>query len=222
MSFALFMVLLSGFCWTIVYVDSIRIGIKDKTYAIPYWALALNFSWELLLTWFGYLELGIQAQVGMNAVWLLFDFGILYTYFRYGIKEFPRSVSRQWFYVWSVFGIIASLVVQYFFIRHFGLIAGGSYSAFIQNLIMSILFIAMLVRRNSSRGQTLTIAVMKWMGTLAPTILYGYVGLEETNGPNQFAMVLGVLIFVFDALYVFLLYRVKQQEQMAGEMKKII
>ncbi|MBN2615027.1 MAG: hypothetical protein JXR71_04975 [Bacteroidales bacterium] len=222
MSFALLMVLLSGTCWSLVYLDAIRIGIKDKTYAIPFWALALNFAWEALLTLFGYRELGVQAQVGMNAVWLLFDFGILYTYFKYGIKEFPASVSPRWFYLWSVLVILVSLVIQYFFIRQFGVITGGSYTAFLQNLLMSILFIGMLIKRKSSRGQTLLIAVMKGIGTLFPTILFGFVGIKETHGPNHLVLVLGILIFFFDVLYVYLLYRVKQQERSSERPEYII
>lgn len=218
----MWMVLLSGFCWSVVYLDAIRIGIKDKTYAIPFWALALNFTWELLLSLFGYVELGIQAQVGMNALWLLFDFGILYTYFKYGKKEFPSFVSPKWFYVWSVFVILVSLVIQYFFIIHFGVITGGSYSAFLQNLIMSILFIGMLIRRRSSKGQTLVIAVMKWIGTLLPTILFGYVGIKETNGPNHLLLVLGILIFFFDLIYIYLLALVKQRERLSESLEKII
>jgi hypothetical protein len=41
-----FLMLLSGIAWSIVYVDAIRIGIKDRSYAMPFWALALNIAWE--------------------------------------------------------------------------------------------------------------------------------------------------------------------------------
>jgi hypothetical protein len=47
--FPWFLVLLSGLCWTVVYIDSVRLGFKDKTYAMPFWALALNIAWELML-----------------------------------------------------------------------------------------------------------------------------------------------------------------------------
>ena len=30
-----FLIIVSGLAWTIVYIDSIRIGIKDKTFAMP-------------------------------------------------------------------------------------------------------------------------------------------------------------------------------------------
>ena len=42
----LFLTLLSGVAWTVVYVDAIRVGFRDRTYAIPVAALALNIAWE--------------------------------------------------------------------------------------------------------------------------------------------------------------------------------
>ena len=44
----LFLTIVSGLAWTVVYVDAIRIGFKDRSYAIPAAALALNFAWEAI------------------------------------------------------------------------------------------------------------------------------------------------------------------------------
>ncbi|HAK1573060.1 TPA: hypothetical protein H1082_001961, partial [Listeria monocytogenes] len=44
----LFLTLLSGIAWTIVYIELIRNGIKHKTYAMPLFALSLNFAWEVI------------------------------------------------------------------------------------------------------------------------------------------------------------------------------
>lgn len=213
MDLTMFLLLLSGICWSIVYIDCIRIGMKDKSYAMPYWALVLNFSWELLQTVLGFKELGLQTQTIVNTCWVVLDVGILYTYFNYGYKEFPGSFSKKWFYAWSLFGLLVSFVLQYYFIKQFGLILGGCYSAFLQNLLMSILFIGMLFKRKSSTGQTMFIAVMKWIGTLAPTILFGIIGIDKIGGPNKLALVLGILIFMFDVIYIFLLKNVMQSEK---------
>ena len=35
----------SGICWTVVYIEGIRVGFRDRSYAIPFYALALNFAW---------------------------------------------------------------------------------------------------------------------------------------------------------------------------------
>ena len=42
----LLLTVLSGVAWTIVYIDSIRVGFKPKTYAMPIAALGMNIAWE--------------------------------------------------------------------------------------------------------------------------------------------------------------------------------
>src|ERR1700730_11729630 len=155
----------SGICWTVVYVEGIRVGFKDRSYAIPFYALALNFAWELLHTVFGFRS-GVSLQTIINAVWFTFDVGILYTYFKYGRKYFPRNLPARWFTGWSILGLLTALCVEYAFIREFGVAVGAGYSAFLQNLLMSILFIDMFVKRGNSEGQSLYIAVSKWLGAL--------------------------------------------------------
>jgi hypothetical protein len=180
----LILTIISGVCWIIVYIDGIRLGFKDKSYAIPFYALALNFAWESLYTYHGFRINGVDVQNIFNAVWLTFDVGILYTYFKFGKKYFyypPADAGgpekrNSAFIGWSVLGLITALAIEYSFIREFGVAKGAAYSAFPQNLLMSVLFIAMLARRGNREGQSLTIAVSKWLGTLAPTIVYGVLG----------------------------------------------
>jgi hypothetical protein len=62
--------------------------------------------------------------------------------------------------------------------------------------LMSGLFVQMVVARRGLRGQTLTIAVAKWLGTLAPTILFGVI-----EG-SRFLLGLGILCCVFDLVYL--------------------
>ena len=208
-----FLIIVSGLAWTIVYIDSIRIGLKDKTFAMPFWALALNIAWELLHAVFGFREVGLTLQIAINAIWFLFDLGLLYTFFRYGQRYFPKHYHRSWFYAWSLFGLFTAFIVQYTFIREFGLLMGAVYSAFLQNLLMSILFIVMLAQRNGSEGQTLLIAVSKCIGTLAPTIFMGVLGIESFMEPNRLVLVTGGLILFFDLAYIWLLNKAKNHEK---------
>jgi hypothetical protein len=133
-------------------------------------------------------------------VWFLFDIGILYTYFKYGKRYFPPNLAF-WFLPWSILGLFTAFWVEYAFVREFGTSAGGAYAAFLQNLLMSVLFIGMLVRRGSVEGQSLTIAVSKWLGTLAPTIVFGMIR------PNPFILVVGMLCSVFDLIYICMVSR---------------
>lgn len=222
MTIKLILTIISGLCWTVVYIDGIRVGMRDKSYAIPFYALALNFAWELLYTILGFRTEGTTVQNVINAVWFTFDIGILYTYFRFGRRDFGwslrREVSRDQppagaggaeFIAWSVLGLITAFAVQYAFRREFGIGKGASYSAFSQNLLMSVLFIAMLARRGSREGQSLTIAVNKWIGTLAPTILYGALGQGDFPRGSFLILTLGFFCSVFDLVYIWLLARVK-------------
>src|SRR5215831_3011909 len=216
----LILTIISGVCWTVVYIDGIRIGIRDKSYAIPFYALALNFAWELLYTIVGFRANGVTVQNIFNAVWFTFDVGILYTYFRFGWKYFrwpivtdrrgsnsdsPAGLGKGPFIGWSVLGLLTALAVEYAFKKEFGVAKGAGYSAFSQNLLMSVLFIAMLVRRGSRAGQSLTIAINKWIGTLAPTILFGAIGDGGFPRGSFLILILGFFCSVFDLIYIWLL-----------------
>ena len=217
-SFKLLLTIISGVCWTIVYIDAIRVGFRDKSYAIPFYALALNFAWELLYTYHGFRINGVDTQNVFNAVWLTFDIGILYTYFRFGRRYFRAFVDHppanagdtdKLFIGWSVLGLMTAFAVEYAFLREFGVAKGAGYSAFPQNLIMSILFIAMLVKRGSREGQSLLIAVSKWIGTLAPTILFGVIGQGGFPRGSFLILTIGLFCSIFDVTYIWLLARTK-------------
>jgi hypothetical protein len=199
----LFLTILSGLAWTIVYIESIRLGLKHKTYAMPLAALALNIGWESIYSVHGLTE-SIDAQTIINIAWALADVVIVYTYFRFGRSETPKFVTRPIFIGWSVVVFGTAFAVQALFVAEFGWMDGARYSAFLQNLLMSGLFIAMLIARRGTRGQSMIIAVAKWIGTLAPTILIGVLG----NQP--FIIGIGLLCSVFDLIYIGLLWRAKK------------
>lgn len=195
---AMALTLISGLAWTIVYIDAIRIGFKERTYAMPVAALALNFAWEATYAVLSIVG-GLTPQGVINIVWALADVVIIVTYLRFGRNELPRLVTGWMFAVWSILIFAAGFVVQWLFLVEFGAGIGGGYAAFLQNVLMSGLFIAMFAARRGRRGQTLTIAVAKWIGTLAPTIAYGVIA------GNQFVLGLGALCFVLDLAYIGLL-----------------
>lgn len=206
MTIVLLLQLLSGICWTMVYIDCIRLGFKQKTYAMPFWVLALNIAWECTHTILGYQHQGISPQIVINGVWFLLDVGILYTYFAYGFKHFPSFLSKSNFYAWSILVLICSFILQYYFVAEFGLVIGGTYSAFLQNLLMSVLFISMFIQRKGKEGQSLLIAVSKFIGTLAPTIWIGIIGMRAFGStPNTFILMIGIFIAIFDICYIGLL-----------------
>jgi len=190
----------SGVCWTIAYLEAIRLGLRERTYAIPFYALALNFAWEVIQSVFG-VQRGIDVQTVIYIVWAVLDLGILYTYFSYGKKYFPKHLS-SWFMAWSILVITMAFWVEYAFTKELGYFVGGAYAAFIQNLLMSVLFIQMLISRGGREGQSLILAVAKWLGTLAPTITFGVLGSGEFREPSFLILILGTFCCVFDVIYI--------------------
>jgi hypothetical protein len=64
---------------------------------------------------------------------------------------------------------------------------------------MSGLFIAMFVGRRGPQGQSMTIAIAKWIGTAAPTIIFG------VHEGCAFILTIGSLCLVFDVAHIALL-----------------
>jgi hypothetical protein len=216
-----FLVGLSGLAWTIVYIFLIKAGFKDETYGMPLFALALNIAWEFLYTFLGFQHSTISLQTWVNLVWSLFDIAIVFCYFKYGKEEFKKYADAKYFIPWSVLIFLMAGIIQYAFLKEFGITnsknfdlfkafiepdLGAWYSAFMQNLMMSVLFIQMLLLRKNDKGQNLTIAIAKWIGTLAPTILFGIL-LE-----NNLVLILGIFCCVFDIIYIWLLFSFKKKE----------
>ena len=201
------LIIISGICWSIVYVDSIRTGFKQKTYCMPLFALGLNIAWEGI---YAYTDLFVRHTIGAqaiaNTVWFLLDIFIVVTYLKYGREEMDSEMGKKWFVPWTALVLVSCVVLQALFIVEFGNVEGEKYSAYLQNIAMSVAYLYMLSRRKSSKGQTLLIAVCKCIGTLTPTIF-------GTIEGNVFILVTGVICFVFDVLYIYFLHRVKAREK---------
>lgn len=217
----MFLTLLSGVGWIIVYEECIRLGFKEKTYAMPLFALGLNFAWEttysfsdIFLAAHGPLE-GLNAvQAFVNASWVVLDIVILFTYFKYGKKEFPKSINQKYFPFWNTLVIICCFAIQFIFIKEFGFIMAAKYSAFLQNLLMSVMFIHMFTKRGNMEGQSLYLAYAKWIGTLAPTIIFGILDF------NILVLVCGVFCSIFDIIYISLLTKYKNTKNPWGRSKE--
>ncbi|CAI3805178.1 transmembrane-type terpene cyclase [Pseudarthrobacter sp. MM222] len=196
----LILAIVSGLAWTVVYIDAIRVGFRDRTYAIPAAALGLNFTWEAIYAARSSAT-GITVQGVFNIAWGLADVVIVYTFLKFGRSELPGWVTRRLFIGWAVVLGVTSFAVQLLFVAEFGWDDASRYAAFLQNLLMSGLFIAMFVARGGPRGQTLLIAVAKWIGTLAPTIAFGW------YGSSRLILGVGILCSVLDLAYIGLLWR---------------
>jgi len=191
-----------GVFWTLAYILIIKRGFQDNTFGMPIVALCANISWEFI---FSFVHPHSIPQVYINVIWFLFDVVILYQVVRFGRAAVNELFPERYFYpafilsLFSSFGMILSITHE-FNDWH------GRYTAFGQNFMLSVLFVLMLLRRNDVSGQSVYIAVFKMLGTVLSSILF-YLLYPSSFLLNFFY----IAIFVFDWLYLILLYT-KHQE----------
>jgi hypothetical protein len=191
---SLYLMLGSGVFWTLTYILIIIRSIRDRSYGMPMIALCANISWEFIFS-FVFPSHGIQRFV--NIIWFALDFIILILFLRFGRKEFA-SLSR--FVFLTMFGLALVTSFCTVMLATIDFHDGGTYSAFGQNLMMSVLFIAMLYQRRSLRGQSVGIALSKCIGTLlASGAFYLYMPISHHSALLPF---LYLATFFYDIVYI--------------------
>lgn len=197
----------TGFFWTATYLLIIRQSIRDHTYGMPMVALCANIAWEFI---FSFILPSPSIQRIVNIVWFSLDVGILICFLRYGPGEFA-SLSKRVFYAVFCVTLATSFCAVLLITLEFH--DAGTYSAFGQNLMMSILFITMLYSRRSLRGQSIMIALCKLLGSaLASLAFFLYTAISHHSVLLPF---LYISTFIYDLIYVRLIYR---QQRLAARV----
>lgn len=221
--------MLSGVFWLIAYILIIYRGFKDKSYGMPVVALCGNLAWEIIFglgletgcpaTWASCPAGLIQAR---NFIWMLFDLVILYTVLKFGRHLFTHPIVRKNF-TWIVLGgvavaffVINAIIPEFWVQNAWGVVVnsqtpaflpltiqGGSYyTGFGLNLMMSVLFVVMIIVRGNVEGQSVYIAINKWLGSLA-----AYAFMLADNVSSPLVNILYAVVFLLDVGYVLLVYR---------------
>lgn len=184
----------SGLFWTVTYVLIIQRSWRDRSYGMPLAALCANISWEFI---FAFIFPPTLIQHIVDIVWFGLDTVIFALTLRYGPREFP-SLSPRTFYGMFLITLITSFCAVLFTCLEFN--NSGVYAAFAQNLMMSILFIVMLFRRRSLRGQSLSIAVCKCVGTAFASLAFYLYSAPWHH--SVLLLFLYIATFIYDLLYV--------------------
>lgn len=210
-------ILISGIAWTITYIALFYRGFKDKSYGMPFVALMLNFTWELTYSLiYPPHAYGLMTKI-INSIWLICDIGILITFLLYGYKYFKEQydLKKPVFYAMTFIGFTLCLMIMlvggpffadfsYFSNSYF---ESAKFIAFIQNAVMSVLFVSFFYSRKAQNhpieGQSFTIALSKLIGTSLT------VGISYTMAhPNNWYFI-GIFVataFIFDSWYAYLIY----------------
>jgi hypothetical protein len=106
-----------GACWTLAYIFIIIRSFRDKTYGMPFWALSFNICWEFIFSTL-LSDHGQPTQLLFNRIWVILDVFILFAYFKYGIREWPKKLSVIFFYPYSIMVLVISFGFIYALHQH--------------------------------------------------------------------------------------------------------
>jgi len=191
-------------CWVAAYVVILIRGFRDKACGMPLAALAVNFAWEVM---WGFV-LPDKPPMGMiNKIWAVVDVLIIVQFLAYARPRAPKGLPKGSFYPLTllVFAIGFGVVVlgSYEF-RDWEI--GGAYIAYLDNLMMSALFVGWALHREDVDGQSMWVAITKGVGTAAISVAQYDIN-EAVIGGSPFLTFSFVACGVLDGLYVWLLWR---------------
>ncbi|MGD8496567.1 MAG: hypothetical protein PVF05_10280 [Gemmatimonadales bacterium] len=195
--------------WLVAYIFIIRASFRDRTYGVPMLAICLNFAWEFIFT---FVYMPREGDGSLNVVkfcmflgWLVLDAVILWQLLKYGRKEQSTRQLEDMF-IWVVLLCLGGAFAWHLtFTRAFD-DPHGYLSAFIINLLMSILFVRFAFDRPDQRGLSYGGAWFKLLGTGIISFANVFM-LLPTPGYHGFWFFLFAGIFTFDLLYLVILHQ---------------
>lgn len=218
MNLASTVILLSGIAWTITYLALAYRGFKDKSYGMPFVALALNLTWEMTFSIIYTPHANGLMTIIINTIWLICDVAILSTFLIYGYRYFKEQylLTKSTFYMMTLIGFSICLLIMvvggpffadfsYFNQDYF---ESAKFIAFIQNAVMSVLFVSFFYSRKANNhpieGQSFTIAWSKLLGT---SLTVGILYLSEHPDNWHFIGIFVLTAFIFDLWYAVLIFK---------------
>jgi hypothetical protein len=191
--------------WLITYGLIIRRAFKDKTYALPFIALAVNTAWDF----FGaFVYPSPYIQVYFNVIYFVIDLVLLYQVLRYWRAVHPHLQA------WQFYGIVA-LVYGITFTVYSAAVADlndqvGVRTAWVDTFIDAVLFVGMFLGRADLAGQSLYIALGKIIGTGSAVIAVSFNPIAGTEHVATLPW-LYFWILVLNSVYAVLVYRRSRQ-----------
>lgn len=223
--------------WGTAYVLIVRRGFKDKTFGFPFIAICIDTAWVFTFTF-------VYPQSYFMILFVIIDIIFIYQLIKFRTSDLT-NLSKFQYYAALVLGLLTSFALVVAFSIEFD-DKHGVYTSFINTLFASVLFIVLILRRNNVQGQSIYIAISKMLGTLSAVIAYNFFAFPQTtprlaihifhrvfNIPLELApnpvpsyigstllAVLGISIFVYDIIYIGLVYK-KSKEQGINPWRRV-
>lgn len=186
----------------------IYVSWRDRTYGVPMVAMVSNLSTAFLFT---FIYKADDPQVALDIAKFSVNLVILSMFLRFWRSDFPQSLRV---YVWPILlgCVTLAMALQIAITEWLGSYDGAVYTAYGNGLLTSALFLVMLQRRGTTRGQSAWIGILKMLANASWSISYYFFD------PTTITLhVMSIATFLLDALYVWLLMRAPRWQRPTSE-----
>jgi hypothetical protein len=203
-----------GALWFLTYGLLIRVQARDRTFGMPLVAVGVNLAWEFTYAAIHPYPHGLQPVI---VVWVLLDLVIVYQTLRYAPAAFP---DLPWAAVYGTLALSAAIGLPLVLTigDAFG-DAWGVHAAYLDNLMFSALYLAMLHGRRSTRGQSLGIAVTKLAGTGLISLAFAFFPPMFAGSPLLLTLFLACLLLDMAYLVAYCRMRATERALAAGRVE---
>ncbi|KAL3424677.1 hypothetical protein PVAG01_03958 [Phlyctema vagabunda] len=236
---------IGGTLWTICYVLMVRESLRTKSYGMPLFALAFNLAWEVV---YAVVVAEERLEQFCFGVWLVIDCGLVYGVVRHGRNEWAHAPLVQR-HVGLLFGLLAAAcVLAHWTFARWWLAHGfgggrpgksyggvdaavdttelGYWTAMLAQVILSAMSLAQLLVREHSGGVSWSIWAARALGSVVGLdAQYAWAWYYWRDAHEYFMSPFSVFLWstglLCDAVYPFVLWRVRKTERVAEDGRKI-
>lgn len=232
-----------GVLWTVCYSLFVREGLRTRSYGMPMFAIANNVAMDAV---FGLLLAADPFEQGGFATWLVIQFGLAYALLVYGGNEWGHAPGVRkrlpQIFLLMLAGCVAAhwSFARWWINSNIGLHRGKMYAgrlgpdmmelcfwdALVCQCYLSVASLCQLVVRGHSGGVSWSIWATRALGTA--TGMYAYYAWRWYFWPeahdyftNPFALLLGAVGFLADAVYPFVFAHVRRTERVLSDGRKV-
>jgi len=196
--------------WLLTYIIYIK-NIRAKQFVeIPLIVVGLNIAWEFIWSFpFGssvgnYMGSAIQIGYGL---WFFFDCFIFWGILKYGYKQFQNPFFRQNSKIIAILVAIFGLIFFYTFN-----ISGydtqiGTISAYLDNIMISSLYIFLFVNQQDKTLFSKSVAWYKMLGTGLISV-----ALVWHWNDNYFLMFITTVVLILDIYYIIIVQKSRAEK----------
>ncbi len=200
--FQIALISLFNLCWIATYILVIRRAHKDKAFGMPVIGLMANFAFDIV---FSVILPAPFPQILINLAYVGFGLAMGYQAWLYWRADFANLSNKQ-FYSMMVGAFLFFIGLFIVITFEFDNKEDGMFAGYVNVLVTSCLFVAMILRRQNVKGQSLYIAMMKWVGTAVLSLSLYIHPFPDLDG-SILMHYLYIAIFIIDFIYVILVYQ---------------